>query len=87
MRLTTSCRVEVLGQNRRSAWGESPPTIVMLEISSAWNTRSRKRRHVGSSTSPNMDRLCRRISPGEGKEMDRSKVFIRWRLARTRMDE
>ena len=57
MRATTSFSVVVLGQYRSSAWGESPATIVMLEISSAWNTRSRKRRQAGSSTSPNKDRL------------------------------
>ncbi len=51
--------------------------IVTLEISSAWNTRSRNRRHAGLSASPNNERLRRRITPADGNETKMSRALIK----------
>src|SRR5262249_18468879 len=86
-RLATASTVVVFGQKCNSAWGEFPPQMVTSQISTAWNTRSRNRRQVGLSASPNNDRLCRRITPWDGNETHRSRAIIRWDLARTGLDE
>src|SRR6202042_2426781 len=59
------------------ASGSSLPLIVTLEISTAWNTRSRNRRHAGLSASPNNERLQRRIKPADGNDTKMSGALIK----------